>query len=35
MIYQDGMFGVYAEVAKLRDWIDAKIEENGGATFCN
>jgi len=31
----DGMFGVYAEVAKLRDWIDAKIEENGGATFCN
>merc|ERR1712222_226774 len=31
----DGMFGVYAEVAKLRTWIDTKIEENGGATFCN
>merc|ERR1711890_5981 len=31
----DGMFGVYAEVAKLRTWIDTKIQENGGATFCN
>jgi len=31
----DGMYGVYAEVAKLRSWIDTKIEENGGATFCN
>jgi len=31
----DGMYGVYAEVAKLRTWIDSKIEENGGATFCN
>merc|ERR1712037_1014133 len=31
----DGMFGVYAEVAKLRTWIDTMIEENGGATFCN
>merc|ERR1711981_1325039 len=31
----DGMFGVYAEVAKLRTWIDTKIEENGGASFCN
>merc|ERR1712130_431649 len=29
----DGMFGVYAEVAKLRTWIDTKIQENGGATF--
>ena len=32
---QDGMYGVYAEVAKLRSWINTKIEENGGATFCN
>merc|ERR1712055_441034 len=31
----DGMYGVYAEVAKLRSWIDSKIEENGGTTFCN
>jgi len=31
----DGMYGVYAEVAKLRSWIDAKIEENGGGVFCN
>merc|ERR1712037_670338 len=31
----DGMFGVYAEVAKLRTWIDTKIEENGGASFYN
>jgi len=31
----DGMYGVYAEVGKHRSWIDTKIEENGGATFCN
>jgi len=31
----DGMYGIYAEVAKLRSWIDTKIEENGGAAFCN
>jgi len=31
----DGMYGVYAEVSKLRSWIDTKIEENGGTTFCN
>jgi len=31
----DGMSGVYAEVAKLRTWIDTKIAENGGAAFCN
>jgi len=30
----DGLFGVYAEVAKLRRWINTKIEANGGATFC-
>ena len=33
-MFQDGMYGVYAEVAKLRSWIDTKIEENGGAAFC-
>jgi len=32
---RDGLAGVYAEVAKLRGWIDAKIAANGGATFCN
>ena len=31
---QDGLSGVYAEVAKLRRWIDAKIGENGGGSFC-
>jgi len=31
----DGLFGVYAEVAELRTWIDAKIAANGGATFCS
>ena len=31
---QDGMSGVYVEVAKLRGWIDTKIAANGGATFC-
>ena len=31
---QDDMSGVYAEVAKLRGWIDTKIAANGGATFC-
>merc|ERR1712088_852751 len=31
----DGMSGVYAEVAKLRTWIDTKIAENGGGAFCN
>ena len=28
------MYGVYAEVGKLRSWMDTKIEENGGAAFC-
>lgn len=31
----DGLYGVYAEVAQLRTWIDAKIAANGGATFCS
>merc|ERR1712212_1346921 len=30
----DGLYGVYAEVAQLRTWIDGKIAANGGATFC-
>ena len=34
LIPQDGLYGVYAEVAQLRTWIDAKIASNGGATFC-
>ena len=32
---QDGLYGVYAEVAQLRTWIDEKIAANGGATFCS
>ena len=32
---QDGLYGVYAEVAQLRTWIDQKIAANGGATFCS
>ena len=31
---QNGLSGVYAEVAKLRGWIDDKIAANGGAIFC-
>merc|ERR1719209_2863409 len=31
----DGLYGVYAEVAQLRTWIDEKIAANGGATFCS
>ena len=34
LIPQDGLYGVYAEVAQLRTWIDAKIAANGGTTFC-
>ena len=30
-----GLFGVYAEVAQLRTWIDEKIAANGGATYCS
>ena len=32
---QDGLYGVYAEVAKHRTWIDEKIAANGGASFCS
>jgi len=34
ILSQDGLYGVYAEVAQLRTWIDGKIAANGGATFC-
>ena len=27
VFFQEGMFGVYVEVAKLRNWIDEKISE--------
>merc|ERR1719158_564973 len=30
----DGLPGVYAEVAKLRTWVDTNIAANGGATYC-
>ena len=29
------LYGVYAEVAQLRTWIDATIAANGGATYCS
>jgi len=29
-----GLYGVYAEVAKLRTWIDETIAANGGASYC-
>ena len=29
------LYGVYAEVAKHRTWIDEKIAANGGASFCS
>jgi len=32
---QEGLYGVYAEVADYRNWIDETIGSNGGATFCN
>ena len=32
---QEGLYGVYAEVAELRTWIDTKIAANGGATYCS
>ena len=35
VFFREGMFGVYVEVAKLRNWIDEKISANGGATFCS
>lgn len=30
-----GLYGVYAEVAQFRTWIDGKIADKGGATFCS
>ena len=35
LLFQDGMFGVYVEVAQHRNWIDEKIAAHGGATFCS
>ena len=37
LLYQDGLYGVYSEVAspKIRAWIDSTIAENGGATYCD
>jgi secreted trypsin-like serine protease len=32
-LVQDGLFGVYSEVAKFRTWIDRQMAANGGATF--
>ena len=32
---QEGLYGVYAEVAQLRTWVDEKIAANGGATYCS
>ena len=29
------LYGVFAEVAQLRTWIDEKIAANGGATYCS
>lgn len=31
----EGLYGVYAEVAQLRTWVDEKIAANGGATYCS
>merc|ERR1711915_887646 len=31
---QDGIYGVYAEVAKYRQWIDTTVAKEGGATYC-
>jgi secreted trypsin-like serine protease len=34
VIFQNGLYGVYAEVAQFREWIDTTIAAKGGATFC-
>jgi len=31
----EGLYGVYAEVANYRDWIDSTIDSNGGGKFCD
>merc|ERR1712180_79556 len=31
----EGLYGVYAEVANYRDWIDSTIDTNGGGKFCD
>ena len=36
MLWQDGLYGVYAEVAKFRGWIDETIKDKDtSAIFCN
>jgi len=30
----EGQYGVYAETAYYRGWIDVNIEANGGAQYC-
>ena len=33
-MFQEGIYGVYAEVAKYRQWIDTTVTEEGGANYC-
>ena len=36
MFWQDGLYGVYAEVGKFRGWIDQTIKDKDtSAIFCN
>ena len=36
MLWQDGLYGVYAEVAQFRGWIDETIgNKDTSAIFCN
>ena len=32
--FRGGLYGVYAEISKFREWIDDEISTNGGATYC-
>ena len=34
-IFQDGLPGIFSSVAAQRDWIDEKIQSNGGGNFCD
>lgn len=31
---QDGLYGVYGNVAYLRSWVDTTVAANGGANYC-
>ena len=33
--FQEGLYGVYADVPFFRTWIDETIAAKGGATFCS